>query len=335
MKRRLLIVTVMGLFLMSSLLCASSEAQTQSKAAKKKYVIGASLVSKDNQWWATAGKWLTQAAEKEGVELVLLWAGGNQEKQLKDIEDLIQRKVDGIVMGPVQQAGSTVAVDAVAEAKIPIVTFGRRSNSKKANAEVFYNEEQFGINQVQQIAKDFPNGANIVYLFGPVGAGYAIQQYEDGFLKELKKYPKLKLLDMYKHENDTTALGMKNAEDALIRFSDINVFASCNDDMGFGAIRAIEAAGKGGKIKVYGSTGVPIGLQAIYDGKMAFTNLKSTAAVAAKSLDFLLKILNGEKVQKVNLINPVVITKENLLTLRDPGFSGTIDNPGTWQPAKK
>jgi inositol transport system substrate-binding protein len=335
MKRRCLAVTVMGLFLISSLLCVSSEAQTQSKTAKKKYVIGASLVSKDNQWWATAGKWLTQAAEKEGVELVLLWAGGNQEKQVKDIEDLIQRKVDGIVMGPVQQAGSTVAVDAVAEANIPIVTFGRRSNSKKANAEVFYNEEQFGINQVQQIAKDFPNGANIVYLFGPVGAGYAIQQYEDGFLKELKKYPKLKLLDTYKHENDTTALGMKNAEDALIRFSDINVFASCNDDMGFGAIRAIEAAGKGGKIKVYGSTGVPIGLQAIYDGKMVFTNLKSTAAVAAKSLDFLLKILNGEKVQKVNLINPVVITKENLLTLKDPGFSGTIDNPGTWQPAKK
>ena len=317
------------------LFSASTGFAAEQKAAKKKYVIGVSLVSKDNQWWGTAGKFITQAAEAKGVELVLLWAAGNQEKQVKDIEDLIQRKVDGIIMGPVQQAGSTVAVDSVAEANIPIVTFGRRSNSKKANAEVFYNEAQFGINQVQAIAKDFPNGANIVYLFGPVGAGYAIQQYEDGFLKELKKFPKLKLLDTYKHENDTTALGMKNAEDALIRFSNIDVFAGCNDDMGFGAIRAIEAAGKGGKIKVYGSTGMPIGLQAIYDGKMVFTNLKSTAAVTNKALDLMLKILNGEKVQKVNLIDPVIITKDNLLTLKDPGFSGTIDNPGTWKPAKK
>jgi inositol transport system substrate-binding protein len=295
MKRKCLAV-ILG-FVM--LLSASIGFAAERNPAKKKYVIGASLVSKDNQWWATAGKFLTQAAETRGVELTILWAGGNQEKQVKDIEDLIQRKVDGILMGPVQQAGSTVAVDSVAEANIPIVTFGRRSNSKKANAEVFYNEIQFGVNQVQQIAKDFPNGANIVYLFGPVGAGYAIQQYEDGFLKELKKYPKLKLLDTYKHENDTTALGMKNAEDALIRFSDIDAFAACNDDMGFGAIRAIEAAGKGGKIKVYGSTAVPIGLQAIYDGKMVFTNLKSTASVSAKSLGLLLKILNGEKVQKV------------------------------------
>jgi ABC-type sugar transport system substrate-binding protein len=80
---------------------------------------------------------------------------------------------------------------------------------------------------------------------------------------------------------------------------------------------------------------MPIGLQAIYDGKMEFTNLKSTAAVTNKALDLMLKILNGEKVQKVNLIDPVIITKDNLLTLKDPGFSGTIDNPGTWKPAKK
>lgn len=331
MKRNYLAVLLGFVMLLS----AGTGFAAEQKQTKKKYVIGVSLVSKDNQWWGTAGKFITQAAEAKGVELVLLWAAGNQEKQVKDIEDLIQRKVDGIIMGPVQQAGSTVAVDSVAEANIPIVTFGRRSNSKKANAEVFYNEAQFGINQVQAIAKDFPNGANIVYLFGPVGAGYAIQQYEDGFLKELKKFPKLKLLDTYKHENDTTALGMKNAEDALIRFSDVSVFAGCNDDMGFGAIRAIEAAGKGGKIKVYGSTGMPIGLQAINDGKMVFTNLKSTAAVTNKALDLMLKILKGEKVQKVNLIDPVIITKDNLLTLKDPGFSGTIDNPGTWKPAKK
>lgn len=330
MKRKYLAIAVGFFFLFSAVSVFAAE----EKGAKKKYVIGASLVSKDNQWWATAGKWLVQAAEAKGVDLVLLWAGGNQEKQIKDVEDLIQRKVDAIIIGPVQQAGSMVAIDAAADAGIPIVTFGRRSNSTKSNAEVFYNEAQFGINQVEQVAKDFPNGANIVYLFGPVGAGYAIQQY-DGFIKELKKYPNLKLLDTYKHAHDTTAEGMKNAEDALIRFDNINAFCSCNDDMAFGAYRAIESAGKAGKIKVYGSTAVPIGMQAIYDGKMEFTNLKSQASIAVQSLDLTLKILNGEKVQKVNLIEPVVITKENVTTLKDPGFSGTVENPGTWKPAEK
>ena len=318
------------------LLASSVSADDQkSKPDGKKPVIGASLVSKDNQWWANAGKFLTQAAEARNVDLVLLWAGGNQEKQIKDVEDLIARKVDGILVGPVQQAGSMVAVDAAAEANIPVVTFGRRSNSTKANAEVFFNEAQFGVNQVEQLAKDFPNGAKIVYLFGPVGAGYAVQQYQDGLLPTLKKHPNLQLLDTYKHENDTTALGMKSAEDALIRFPDVDAFLSSNDDMVFGAARAVEAAGKGGKIKCYGSTAVPIGLQAIYDGKMCFTNLKSQAVIAAQSLDLLLKVMKGEKVNKVNMTEPVAITRENLLTLKDAGFSGTVADPGTWTPKKK
>jgi hypothetical protein len=54
-----------------------------------------------------------------------------------------------------------------------------------------------------------------------------------------------------------------------------------------------------------------------------------------QSLDLTLKILNGEEVQKVNLLESVAITRENLMTLKDPGFSGTVENPGTWKPAKK
>lgn len=303
-------------------------------AEGKKLVIGASFVAKDNQWWANAGKFLTEVAAARNVDLVLLWAGGNQEKQIKDVEDLVARKVDGILIGPVQQAGSMVAVDAAAEANIPVVTFGRRSDSKKSDAEVFFNEPMFGITQVRQAAKDFPNGANIVYLFGPVGAGYAVQQYKQGVLPELEKHPKLKLLDTYNHENDTTAQGMKSAEDALVRFPNIDAFLANNDDMAFGAARAAEAAGKGGKIKCYGNTAVPIGLQAIYDGKMAFTNLKSQAKLASQAMDILLKVINGEKVERVSMTEPVSITRENLLILKDPGFSGTIGNPGTWTPKK-
>jgi hypothetical protein len=67
---------------------------------------------------------------------------------------------------------------------------------------------------------------------------------------------------------------------------------------------------------------------------MVFTNLKSQAKLASQTMDLLLKIMNGEKVNRVNMTDPVSITRENLLTLRDPGFSGTMDDPGTWTPKK-
>jgi hypothetical protein len=52
-------------------------------------------------------------------------------------------------------------------------------------------------------------------------------------------------------------------------------------------------------------------------------------------MDILLKVIKGEKVKRVSMTEPVAITRENLLTLKDPGFSGTIENPGTWTPKQK
>ena len=80
-------------------------------SAQKKFVIGASMVQKDSDWWAMMARLLEQAAKAKGYDIVTVWANADQEKQIKDVEDLIQRKVDIIIMGPVQQDGSMVAID--------------------------------------------------------------------------------------------------------------------------------------------------------------------------------------------------------------------------------
>lgn len=313
---------------------SSTKEKKQEVNKEKKIVVGCSFVSKDNQWWATVGKFTEQAAKKLDCEVIILWANGNQEKQINDVEDLIQRKVDVILLGPVQQSGSMVAVDAAYKAGIPVVTIARKSDSPNVTAGIIAKEKQFGINQALQVAKDFPNGANIVYLFGPVGAGYAIQQYE-GFIEELKKHPNLKLLYKYEAPVDTSAEGMKNAEDALVRFKDIDAICATNDDQALGAVRAVEAAGKVGKIRIYGGSALPMGMQAIYDGKMHFTQLKSQSQMALKALELAVKVAKGEKVDKENFLEPVVITKENVTNVVDAVFGGTLDAPETWKPGKQ
>lgn len=56
----------------------------------KKIVIGCSLVSKDNQWWANVGKYMEEYGLSQGYEMIILWANADQEKQIKDVEDLVQ-----------------------------------------------------------------------------------------------------------------------------------------------------------------------------------------------------------------------------------------------------
>ena len=300
-----------------------------------KIVIGLSLVQKDSDWWNTFGELCQQACEAEGWETVTVWGAGDQQKQIKDVEDLIARRVDYIVMGPIQQEGSMVAIDKAHASGISVVTVGRRSNTDKQFGEVFSNEAQFGVEQIEQIHTDFPNGANIVYLFGPVGAGYAVQQWEDGTIPTLKKYPNFKILERYSHPSDITSDGLKSAEDAIVRFGDqIDVIAATNDGLALGAVRAVQAAGLGDKIKVYGGGVTLMGMEAIYDGTMRFSMLKSQAQMAVLCVKFLKTAIAGETPQsKQDLVQPIVITRDNVLTLRDPMFGGTVPNPSTWNPS--
>lgn len=327
-----------SLFLIVSLavVFAGGKKEEKSASGPKKILVGLSMVQKDSDWWNTMGKLTEQACAAEGWETITLWAGGDQQKQIKDIEDMISRGVNYIIMGPIQSEGSMVAVDMAFKAGIPVVTVARLSNTKNTFAEVVADEAEFGRAQMDQIHKDYPNGANIVYLFGPVGAGYAIQMWELGILPKLKEYPNLKILERYQHPSDITSDGLKSAEDAIVRFGDkIDCFAASNDGLALGAVRAVQAAGRGNKIQVYGAGLTLMGAEAVYNGTMRYSTLKSQAKMAEKAVEFIKMAINKQTPNpKRALIPPVVITKETVLNVKDPMFGGTFTNPETFKPKK-
>jgi ABC-type sugar transport system substrate-binding protein len=323
----------LGVLMVCSLLFTSFALDAWAQG--KKIVIGASMVQKDSDWWAMMARLTEQAAKAKGYDITTVWANADQEKQIKDVEDLIQRKVDIIVMGPVQQDGSMVAIDQAFKAGIPVVTVARISKTPNVAAAVVADEPEFGRKQIQQIAKDYPNGANIVFLFGPVGAGYAIQMFEEGTTPELKKFPNLKLLHRYTSPSDIASDGMKNAEDGIVRFSNIDVFAASNDGLALGAVRAVQSAGKGDKIKVYGAGATLMGMQAVYDGQMRYTTIKSQAKMAELALGFVETIVNKKPLTaKLAKVPPVVVTKENVLTVKDPMLGGSFTEPAMFAPKK-
>lgn len=313
---------------------ATAPAQTTSAEPEKKIVIGCSMVSKDNQWWANVGKYMEEYGVAQGYEMIVLWANGDQEKQIKDVEDLVQRDVDLILIGPVQVSGSKVAVDTAAAAGIPVVTVARESESDKVTAGIVFDEKQFGINQAKQIMEDFPNGANVVYLYGPVGAAHADIQFNQGVVPTFEAAGKYKILQKFESKTDTAADGLANAEDALTKFDNVDAIACTNDDLALGAIRALEAAGRLDKVKVYGNSGLASGMQAIVDGKMFFTNLKSQPLIAVESVKLGLKVLNSEAYEKKNFLDPISVNPGNALTVKDAVFGGTLENPSTFQPKK-
>jgi ribose transport system substrate-binding protein len=81
----------------------------------------------------------------------------------------------------------------------------------------------------------------------------------------------------------------------LTQYQDIQGVMAANDSMALGVVKALDAAGKSGQIKVVGFDNIPAVQPLIKDGKMLATIDQFGAQMAAMGIDYGLKELAGEK----------------------------------------
>src|ERR1700730_2363416 len=89
---------------------------------KKQIVIGFSQRRvAGSDWWKTLIAGATSQAEKLGVKIVVVDAGGDTVRQNSDVQTLITKGVDGVIINPNDPRGVSQAVEAVKKAGIPLV----------------------------------------------------------------------------------------------------------------------------------------------------------------------------------------------------------------------
>jgi len=337
MKKLLALLLCLTLVFTMFTACGNNDEGEETPAEEtgpKEIKMAVSLATQASQWWTVYANMIKSAiaAVNEAGEYKIeynLVHNDSAADQVTSVETQIIDQPDIMLMAPVDTSTSVAAVDACHAAGIPVVTTARTSDSTNVTAARVYDEVQFAVNQLEAINKDFPDGANIVYLFGPNEASYAQMQYQEGFLKNVEKYPNIKLLETFANKQDTQDIGLQLADDAILKYGDeIDAFAATNDGLAIGAVQAVKAAGYDGQIKVYGSSALPQGMVAIRDGEiMVFTNMKSQAVMAQYMIDLCIDVLEGNDYEEFGYVPPVVITKENVETVRDATFGGTIAEP--------
>lgn len=232
---------------------------------------------------------------------------------------------------------STIA--AIHKAGIPSVMVGRVSKNTNYTASVQFDDTAFGEEQGKFIADYFKkkgftkeNPACGYYILAPIGGSYP-QEEHDGCMSILKKCPWIKIYDTAYGPADSMAVGLEVSEPLLVRYNKLHWIAGNNDDLALGGLRAAESAGRAKDMIFVGSSSVPMGMQAIWEGRMHFTVGKSPALLMKAGVDTLFDILNGKKIEKAaQKIAPIPISQENVKTYRDPIFGGTYDNPATYTP---
>lgn len=279
-------------------------------------VVGFSQVGAESGW-RTANTTDIQSAFKDaGIELKFSDAQGKQENQIKAIRSYIQQGVDVIAFSPVVESGWDTVLQEAKDAGIPVVLTDRAVDSKDDTLYESFLGSDFiveGERAGDWVNTEFADAdkVNIVELQGTTGAAPANDRAE-GFRNKVTD-PKFEIIAS--QTGDFTRAGGKQVMEAFLQSNpDIDLVYAHNDDMGLGAIEAIEAAGlvPGVDIKIVTVDAVKDGMTALSEGKINFI-VECSPLLGAQLVDIATKVAAGESVEKRILTDETTFTQEQAI----------------------
>ena len=264
-------------------------------------VVGLVMKSLEAEFFQEMKKGAIDYAEKRG-DLELLPVGTENQTEIKKqillIEEFINRKVDAIVVIPIDS-----------KALVPPVVKAVKDGIEVVNIDIMLDEDMLKEHNIEMVfvgpdnetaakavgdvlAKELGKNGKVIIIEG-VPAAMNAQQRKQGFLNSINEYG-LNLL----------ASGVANWEteqassvfsDLLQQNPDVQGVMCANDAMAIGVLKVLEAAGKAGEVKVIGFDNDDSVGPLIEDGKMLATIDCFGSQMAAEGINYAMKALQGEK----------------------------------------
>ena len=252
--------------------------------------------------WRTANTESVKASltKENGIDLIFVDAQQKQENQIKALRDFIAQDVDIIAFSPVIETGWDEVLQEIKDAEIPVVLVDRTVATTVEDPYVTWIGADFrleGEMAGEWVKENYPD-AKIFELQGTLGSGAQVDR-EEGFDAVVGAD---KIIGKATG-NFTRAEGKTAVEAALQAYPDMDLIFAHNDDMGLGAIEAIEAAGKkpGEDIIIVTVDAVRDGLQALHDGKFNFV-VECNPVFGDQIVDLVKKVYAGEEVPKETIV---------------------------------
>jgi ABC-type sugar transport system substrate-binding protein len=280
-----------------------------------KITMGFSQVGAESGWRTANTKSVQESAAAAGIDLKFSDAQGKQENQIKAIRSFIAQRVDVIAFSPVVESGWDTVLKEAKDANIPVILTDRAVDSQDKTLYKTFIGSDFvleGKKAGEWLVKEYEGKTepvNIVELQGSPGAAPANDR-KAGFADVIKADPKFKMIASQTGQFTRTD-GKEVMEAFLKAHQDIDVLYAHNDDMGLGAIEAIEAAGKkpGTDIKIITVDAVKDGMTALSEGKINFI-VECSPLLGPQLMDLAKKVKAGETVEARVLTEETTFTQE-------------------------
>ncbi len=313
MKKLLFIISA------ASLLLISVSCQRNQTTSDGRPTIALVVKTLNNPFFNDMQKGAEEAAKRLNVNLLVQAAERevDVEKQMQIIENLIQSRVSALCVTP---SGSKEIVPAIVKANqagIPVIILDTRVNPEALQAAGGKIAAFIGSDNLEggKLAGEFMikalGGKGKVAILEGIPGHETGDSRLKGFRQAVAQSPGIQIVSS-QTANWERDQGYNVFQNMLQAQPEIQGLFACSDLMALGAVEAIAAAGKTGKITVVGFDAFSEAREAVQKGLMMATVAQFPSEMGRLGVENAARLLKGERIQEESTVKIQLVTKDNL-----------------------
>ncbi|MEX3955348.1 xylose-binding protein [Trinickia symbiotica] len=324
----------LGSLVSAAILAGLTFAAPLAHASKDHPEIGFCIDDLRVERWSKDRDYFVAAAKQLGATVSVQSADASEERQISQIENLISRGVDVIVIVPFN---SKTLGNVVAEAKkagIKVISYDRLILDADVDAYISFDNEKVGELQAKGVYDAKPKGN--YFLLGGAPTDNNAKMLREGQLKVLQPAidrGEIKVVGQQWVPEWSASTAMRIVEDALTANGNkIDAIVASNDGTAGGAIQALAAQHLAGKVPISGQDADLAAVKRVMAGTQTMTVYKPIKTIASEAAKLAVELAKGEKPaynaqydngkKKVDtiLLQPILLTKKNADVVVKDGF---------------
>ena len=250
------------------------------------------------------------------VELRFAAAYDSDERQVQQIDSLVNAGIDLLIVAPNQVATISPAIDRAFDKGIPVIVFERKTNSQKYTAFISADNYEMGRVMGEYIASQLQGKGRVMEIMGLEGSSPAIERH-NGFADALKNFPDIEIIATLQGDW-TEESAVKAIQNYHGNLSNVDFVFGQNDRMAIGARKALSLLTPHSPLltKFCGIDGLPGkngGIQLVRDSILDASYIYPTHG--DQLIQLAVEILKGYPYEKETLMMSALVTRDNARVL--------------------
>lgn len=307
--------------------CSGSSSEPQASGRRNdRWVIGLSMADLKEERWKRDRDMFVAKAEELGARVLIQDAGGDARIQIEQCQNLLLQGARVLVVIPKNADAAAPIVLGAHQRGVNVISYDRLIRNAAPDLYISFDNYRVGEIQAAEVLKRAPRGKYLLLGGDPADQNSAMLR--EGQLKVLRQAIDRKEIEIVADpfcDRWLRAEATRYTEDALTKHPDLVAIVASNDGTAGGAIAALQAKGRAGKIFVSGQDADLEACRNIVRGLQTVTVYKPIREIAEVAAELAVKLAKDEEI-KGNFIgidngsgqvptlflDPVPVTRENM-----------------------